>query len=299
MHPGETMSIQSLGYVVVGTRDLEAWGRFGRDILGLMTSAAPDGDKAIHLRIDDRPLRIRVEESDQEGLVACGWELRDASTFESAITDLKGAGVDVEIASEDLCSQRCARGVARFSDPAGNPHEIYYGTIYDHKPFVSPVGSAGFVTGPLGMGHVVLPAPNLAECRDLFTNVLGFRISDTLEGPVSLAFLHCNPRHHSLALASFPHPAGLVHFMLELNSLDDVGYALDRVEQANLHLSATLGKHTNDHVVSFYVRSPSGFDVEVGCQGLLVDDATWTTSEITAPSFWGHRWDYSPGGTDE
>lgn len=52
---------------------------------------------------------------------------------------------------------------------------------------------------------------------------------------------------------------------------------------------AGLGKHTNDHMVSFSSRSPSGFDVEFGCGGRLVDDSTWTVAEITKPSFWGHR----------
>ena len=27
----------------------------------------------------------------------------------------------------------------------------------------------------------------------------------------------------------------------------------------------------------------------VGCGGRLVDDATWTVTEITKPSLWGHR----------
>ena len=127
-------------------------------------------------------------------------------------------------------------------------------------------------------------------------DALGFRLSDELrQGPLHLAFLRCNPRHHSVALASFEPPTGLVHFMLELASLDDVGYALERAMAAGCHLSATLGKHTNDEMVSFYVRSPSGFDVEVGCGGIRVDEATWTTAEITAPSFWGHRWDFGSG----
>ena len=54
-------------------------------------------------------------------------------------------------------------------------------------------------------------------------------------------------------------------------------------------LSMDIGKHPNDEMVSFYSRSPSGFDVEIGCGGRLVDDATWTVAEITKPSLWGHR----------
>jgi hypothetical protein len=50
-----------------------------------------------------------------------------------------------------------------------------------------------------------------------------------------------------------------------------------------------LGKHPNDEMVSFYSRSPSGFDVDIGCGGRRGDDATWTVTEITKPSLWGHR----------
>jgi len=286
------MKVRTLGYVVIGARDLEAWRRFACDVLGLMATPAPDREDALHLRIDDRPVRIRVEQSDTDAFLAAGWELADRAAFDEAVDGLKAAGVEVKIGSAELGLARCARGVARFRDPAGNPHELYYGTVFDHKPFVSPVGGAGFETGVLGMGHVVLPAPGLDACQELFTRTLGFRLSDSLEGPLRLVFLRCNPRHHSLAFATFENPTGLVHFMLEMKTLNDVGYALDRVQAAGHHLSASLGCHTNDQMVSFYVRSPSGFDVEVGCGGLHVDEATWTTGEITAPSFWGHRWDF-------
>ena len=43
-------------------------------------------------------------------------------------------------------------------------------------------------------------------------------------------------------------------------------------------------------MVSFYVGTPGGFDVEYGTGGRLVDPATWVATEITAVSYWGHRW---------
>lgn len=287
------MNVHGLGYIVIGTQHIEEWRRFGTGILGLMLSESSAPDGALLFRNDDRPLRIRVEPAEQEGLVAAGWELASADDFDAAIEDLGREGVAVEIGSDALCASRCTRRVARFRDPAGNPHEFYQGTIYDHQPFISPVGGGGFVTGALGMGHVVLPCSDIAGGRSFFEQTLGFRLTDELRsGPVQLAFLRCNARHHSVALASLSMPTGLVHVMLELATLDDVGYALDRAQAAGCHLSATLGKHTNDEMVSFYVRSPSGFDVEVGCGGLRIDETTWTTGEITAPSFWGHQWDF-------
>ena len=50
-----------------------------------------------------------------------------------------------------------------------------------------------------------------------------------------------------------------------------------------------MGRHANDFMVSFYLRTPSGFDIEYGTGGLLVDSATWVSRETTAHSVWGHR----------
>jgi len=145
------------------------------------------------------------------------------------------------------------------------------------------------VTKNLGLSHIVLGTPASAASLEFYTDVLGFRVSDIWRpGGSEIVFLHCNARHHSLALV----PAGdaqLYHFMFETRTLDDVGYALDRTRDGGIPISMDLGKHPNDEMVSFYSRSPSGFDVEIGCGGRLVDDATWTVSEITKPSLWGHR----------
>jgi 3,4-dihydroxy-9,10-secoandrosta-1,3,5(10)-triene-9,17-dione 4,5-dioxygenase len=42
-------------------------------------------------------------------------------------------------------------------------------------------------------------------------------------------------------------------------------------------------------MVSFYVRTPGGFDIEYGTDGRQVDDASWITRETTAVSLWGHN----------
>jgi 3,4-dihydroxy-9,10-secoandrosta-1,3,5(10)-triene-9,17-dione 4,5-dioxygenase len=158
-----------------------------------------------------------------------------------------------------------------------------------------------FVTGPMGMGHVVLPVSDGDAALRFYTDVLGFRLRDSMRmapelfgkpagsPPLWMRFLGCNPRHHSLALAPFPAPAGIVHLMIEVAALDDVGAAMDRCTRRGATMSATLGRHANDLMVSFYVATPGGFDVEYGTDGRLVDDATWISRETTAISLWGHR----------
>ena len=81
-----------------------------------------------------------------------------------------------------------------------------------------------------------------------------------------LWFMHCNRRHHSLGLLEIPHPAGCIHVMTEVNALDEVGRCNDRRIAAGVKLTGTMGRHANDHMVSFYMQSPAGFDVEYGAE---------------------------------
>src|SRR6476660_1099901 len=112
--------------------------------------------------------------------------------------------------------------------------------------------------------------------------------------PPWMRFLGCNPRHHSLALAPFPAEAVIVHLMVETASLDDVGRAMDRCARRGAPVSAGLGRHANDEMVSFYVKTPGGFDIEYGTGGRLVDDATWVCREATAISLCGHNFGAAP-----
>ncbi len=148
---------------------------------------------------------------------------------------------------------------------------------------MTPYG-ATFVTGDQGLGHVVLPVTDDVEALRFYTEVLGFRLRDSMSMPgefvgkeagskIWLRFLGINPRHHSLAFLPMPRAGKCVHIMLEVDKLDDVGRALERVGKNGAPLSATLGRHMNDEMVSFYVKSPGGFDIEFGTEA-----SRWTTS---------------------
>jgi 3,4-dihydroxy-9,10-secoandrosta-1,3,5(10)-triene-9,17-dione 4,5-dioxygenase len=280
------MDIRCLGYIGINVTDIEKWRTYG-ELLGMMVAG---DDTGLRMRSDERPFRVLVGASDgSDGLAFAGWELPDADSLECAKAELTAAGITTETAATDECDQRHVRGLIRATDPDGLALELFYGPIHDHELFVSPSGVSGFVTGAGGMGHIVLGSPKLAQSVAFYTDLLGFRVSDYWRpGDDDVVFLRCNQRHHSLALVPADEPA-LYHFMLEARTLDDVGYTLDRHHETNVPISMSLGKHTNDQMVSFYSRSPSGFDVEFGYSGLLVDETSWTVTQITKPSFWGHR----------
>jgi hypothetical protein len=93
---------------------------------------------------------------------------------------------------------------------------------------------------------------------------------------------------------------GMHHFMVELNSLDDVGQGYDLAQQEEGRLAYTLGRHSNDHMLSFYANSPSGFFVEYGWGARVIDPATWEPHQtFDGPSYWGHERLYlADGSTD-
>lgn len=294
------INISGLAYVVAECTDLARWKTFAEGVLGMMTAAAPDG--GLYVRMDERQFRIAVQPGHRDAYVASGWEVLDRAAFDDALRALQAAGVERKLEDAAFCDRRCAQQIVSFRDPSGNRHEIVWGFKSDFTRFTSPVGVSRFVTGEIGMGHVVLPATEFDKTLDFFKGVLGFGLSDMFnfrppgtEGVVlPIHFLHCgNGRHHSLALAGFPVESGCVHLMTEVESMDEVGRALDRAMAHEVLLTATLGRHTNDRMTSFYMRSPSNFDIEYGYGGLVVDWRQHVVHEFTRVSLWGH--DFSVG----
>ena len=288
--------ISSLGYLRIESADTGAWREFGTKILGLSEGRGPDPD-AVYLRMDDFPARLIIVPGERERLLAAGWEVADERTLGEVAHILAGAGVPVKAADAAELADRRVGGLLHVDDPSGNSLEIFCGAALDSRPHISPYGNQ-FVTADQGLGHVVLPAADDEETLSFYTDLLGFRLRDSMRLPgeffgqpgsqVWMRFLGCCPRHHSLALAPMKPAAGIVHLMIEVASLDDVGRALDRGIRRHQPISSTLGRHANDLMVSFYVQTPGGFDIEYGTDGQLVDDSTWVSRESTAISLWGH-----------
>jgi len=290
------MSISALGYVVVEAADLQAWAEYGRNILGAEIS---ENEDTLEMRVDERAWRVRVERGPLDDLKAIGFETATPVAFAAVLTSLEA--LDVQYKKDEALAK--ARGVvelATFVDPAGVTIEVFYGaTQLFQKPFVSPVGVQGFVTGDQGLGHIVIAVRDAAEYQAFWTS-LGFKLSDYIEfmpAPdmrAKVTFMHCNARHHTLAFAAVPSPKRIIHLMLQTQTLDDVGLALDRVKKAGVPVAWDLGRHTNDHMTSFYMLSPSKWEFEYGWGAREIDDATWTVERHDSMSIWGHELKIKP-----
>ncbi|MEU6160611.1 VOC family protein [Streptomyces sp. NPDC047130] len=287
--------VKELGYVVYEVSSLADWERFGVDLLGMQYGGrTADG---FTLRTDEKAHRWVVTEGPADDLVATGYEVEGEEALDTLVARLRGAGVEVAEGDAALAAARKVDRIFVTADPMGNRVELVNGLADAGTPFRSGKLLGGFVTGAGGAGHQVLLAHGVSRETYLgfYIDLLGFRISDIIveelaPGVVAdLIFLHCNGRHHTVAFGDMPHTRRTHHFMVEVTDIRDVGLAYDRCMDARQPFEMTLGMHPNDHMFSFYVFTPSGFSVEYGWGGLVIDEATWEVRTLDRLHSWGHR----------
>lgn len=288
------MGIKELGYLIFGSADKGGWLTLANDIVGLEVSR--NDEEALYLKMDERDFRFAIVPDSSDRLIAAGFEIATKEVFNAYRKNLEDKGLKLTAGTQEECRLRKVKEFFWLTDPDGNRAEIFWGPISSFIPFRSPLGVSGFVTGALGMGHVVLPVTDLDAAQEFWADNLGFGLSDILTmdfggHQIQINFNHCgNARQHSVALARMPSSNGCVHFMLELPTMADVGRALDRVQEKGLRMVMTLGQHLNDECISFYFRSPNGFMVELGWDGVIKDWDKHTVFETTIPSLWGHKY---------
>ena len=286
------MAIKALGYLGIRSDKREEWGAFASGLLGMQQ--VDRCGKTLAFRMDDRKQRLVVSDEPGETLAFMGWEVDERRDLEKYAVRLEAAGYPATLSASDLADRRFVEDILVFFDPAGNRIELVWNPMVETDAFQPGRPISGFQTGPVGMGHAVLHVDNIEKMVPFYRDVLGFSLSDYGLKPVPLYFFHVNQRHHSFALVGSG-KAGFHHFMVEYQNLDDVGQGFDLAQLDEGRIAYTLGRHTNDYMTSFYANSPSGFFVENGWGGRVIDPQTWEPHETSVgPSFWGHERLYLP-----
>jgi 2,3-dihydroxybiphenyl 1,2-dioxygenase len=280
------MTLSSFGYANLRSDKIADWAEYGPKFLGLQLTERTGA--TLKFRMDDRRQRIVIS-SEESAQSVFGWEVDDGPALNLLAGRLEAAKVAVACVPAATAALRGVREAIRFADPAGNALEAFHGPETADAPFVPGRNISGFRTGPLGMGHVVLHVNDINDAVPFYRDVLGFRLSDYMVRPFNAYFFHANPRHHSIAFIETGRNA-THHLMVELFSLDDVGQCYDlALTDPEKLIGVTLGRHINDEVTSFYSNSPSGFMVEYGWGGRVIDVDNWQSEEVPwGPSMWGH-----------
>jgi 2,3-dihydroxybiphenyl 1,2-dioxygenase len=284
-----TMNDIELAYVGVEVPEPGSLDAFFADVIGLVP-----GDERHTWRNDGKAQRVLVQQGSANDAAFVGFEARDQRAFDDTVARLDAAGFDT---ADGDATERRAQRLVRVAAPWGMPVELVLGLADALTPFSSSLVPGGFLTEGVGFGHAVFGTQNFDESHRFLVDGLGLGQSDWLETELApgieleVRFYHCNPRHHTIALAKAPFelPQTLHHLMFETNERDDVGAAFDRAWATDLGIPNGLGRHDNDGMFSFYVQSPAGFQVEVGHGAKVVGEDWDGNHKYDRISAWGHQ----------
>lgn len=288
----------SLGYLVAESRKLPQWQRFAREGLGVHVDTVEGGTLA--LRIDAHQRRLIVSEGAAEDVVAIGWQLHDEHALQLLLARLRSQRIEVR---EVGGAPAAARGVQRywsFEGPKRLRFELFTQPLTSPQPL--DMLASGFVTGTMGLGHFAMTTREPEAALQFFQQTFDARLSDTIEDRLNgvtleLSFLRLNERHHTAAIAATrgkrmnPLRTAIHHLNLQAASLDDVLLGYQRLRKMGYAMANAIGQHPNDRELSFYVVSPSGFEIELGWNPVVVDaeaEAGWQPAHYHGISLWGH-----------
>lgn len=284
-----------MGYAVIESRRLDAWQKLLGDCLGMQAEKV--GASNLRCRMDERRCRFLMRNGGAEDLAALGMELMDEQAHRTVMQRLQAEGIAVEKIEGEEAELRGVARFWRFRGPKKLSIEIYFEPLEAAAPPKLTV--SGFVTGDQGFGHAAFVTRQPERTLAFWKRVFDIRYSDELHQsisgvPLDFVFLRFNRRHHSIALASTPkirlNPIRTQpqHIEVQAASLNDIGTVYRRCKEMKFPIAMGVGQHANDKAVSFYVRTPSGFDIEYGWNPIAVEEDSWHPEVWDRISIWGH-----------
>ncbi|MBL4744582.1 MAG: VOC family protein [Cycloclasticus sp.] len=288
----------NLGYFVFKSDHLPEWEVFLRDLVGMQISDRST-DEQLVFRMDRQEQRVVIEKGDGDDLSAVGWEFETDEALDEMVEHIKEQNINIVEADQTFCDSRAVKKAYICTDPDGVNHELYFAAsiIPMNNSFKSSVMKEGFLADNMGAGHYVANANDIELSLNFYRKVLCMRLSDFIKGEVApggpileATFMHTKTgRHHSVACATIPIPKKLHHFMLQYEDMNDVGLAYERFKESGATFFMGLGHHPNDQMFSFYVQTPSGFGLEIGWGGIIIEENKWEVKTYTQLSDWGHE----------
>ncbi|MFR9779651.1 VOC family protein [Micromonospora sp. MS34] len=284
-----------LGYLCIETIRFGDWRRFGADGVGLHVDEL-DRDR-MRFRLDDHECRLLLQRGPAEDVTTVGWHVDDHGAFDDIVARITARGVTVEQGHDEDAALRGVERLVRFPGPKGLVQELYTTPVTTTAPL--RIQASGFVTGDAGMGHIAITSRRPDAIHRYYDNLLDARLSDFIIETISavrfrIRFLRVNGRHHSVAVANTeglridPIRTAIQHLNTQVATLDDMTTSYQRLKQLGFTMALGIGQHTNDKELSYYVRTPSGFEWEVGWNPIVVDEATWEPTTHRGISIWGH-----------
>lgn len=244
-----------LGFCRLACRDLAASTAFYRDLVGLAVERAEDGE--VWLRCSDKLYDLVLAHGSEPGLVGAGFEVEDAGQLDALHAVLDAAGLAPARLDAATCTARLVEAGVAVTDPvSGLALEFFCGQARAATPY------AAQHTRIERMGHLVLNVADLAAAHRFWVDLLGFAVSDRVEGTAEWLRAWPNPLHHSLALLQ--HSANTLHHInFMVTDIDDIGKATNRLKAADVPIVFGPGRHLPSTSVFLYFLDPDGNTAEL------------------------------------
>jgi 2,3-dihydroxy-p-cumate/2,3-dihydroxybenzoate 3,4-dioxygenase len=244
---------EKLGYVALNVTDLDRARAFYEGQLGLQPSGAGE-DGALYFRCGADHHAVALYRAGEPGLKRIGFALADDDEVERAARGFAAEGLDVvELDPAEAAALHLGRAV-RLTEPfTGTTLEFYGGMREFSDPFVPRLAKIQ------RLGHVVLRVPDLDGAVAFYTRVLGFRVSDRIDGQA--CFMRCGPYHHGVALIKSA-AAQLHHVNFMVSEIDDIGRAIARFGKSGVPVVYGPGRHPPSGSVFLYFLEPDGLTLE-------------------------------------
>ena len=286
----------SMGYAVIESSRLGRWQTLLQDGIGLHLQHADN--QLLAFRMDQHQRRIIVKHGPAEDFAAIGWQLRGQETLDIVLQRLKSRNIAIHESSNTEAAERGVKRFWRVVGPKRLAIELFVEPLVTEDPL--NMLSEGFITGDAGMGHLAITSRRGKDMRRFWQEIFDARQSDTIVEQlagvtVDIEFFRVNPRHHSIAIAQVrglaldPIRTKAQHMNLLTTSVGGLTDAFVRCRQLGFEMAHEIGEHPNDREQSFYVLTPSGFELELGWNALEVNEASWQVVTYQGISLWGHK----------
>jgi len=274
------MKISSLGYVGVGSPRAKEWRPSDRRSSAprcgpsLRTASTSARERAYRLAVHP-PVATSCNTS------AGRWATRRLSR---SAGELKAAGFTVERGSAEDCKRRHVEAMVVFRDPWKIRHEMSTASApHVVSADARHLGLRDRRARPRTRGA---RAAGARAATRFFVDVLGFASATTSTSRSACVLSLQSSPPHRCGRAMAP-VVGLHHIMIEVKDLNDVGTPTISVGSRTAVRDGPR-RHSNDRMLSFYVRSRRLRDrVRLGRP--LDRRLDWQVLRLPCRAFWGHN----------
>jgi len=244
-----------LGYAALNVTDVARARKFYEASVGLMPNGEGAAGEAF-FRCGPEHHNIVLYPASSPGLKRIGIEMEDDAALDELQRHLAAQQVqvfEVPPAERQALHERRALRIAEPS--SGAVLEFYSGMERAARPFAASCAKIRRI------GHVVLRVPDLAATTGFYTRVLGFRVSDEIDGQAVFMRPHPSPYHHGIALFQGA-AAKLHHVNFMVSEIDDIGRAMDRFARNGVRIVYGPGRHRPSDSFYLYFLEPDGLTLE-------------------------------------